>query len=405
MNFDASKLVGKFKYDPNSVKKDYDGKTDIYLAKVSYRYAYFKRILTVLIILVVIAFVLSGNISYSKFYYLIKDIKLSSDYVNSVHDTISYNVGNSQAFVAYRSGIAVASREKLSVFSAGGRELFSSNHSYGNPSLVASSKYALLYDVGGNQAVLYNSFSKVNEKLFDYPIYGACISESGSYALITKSDQYDSVVRVIQTGGREYEYKFSSGKVCSASLSKNGLQLAVLLIFSNVDEIRTEIRLYKLGSNNYSVKDLTFSGIPYEVRILDSGNIIAVGVHGVNAFNSGLSMLGEYLSDEEIYAYSFGNDNIAVAHISDVEGKTDVAILNKRGRVEKALDYDERVIDVALYKGYLFTQKLGGFERTNISLNITERIDMIATGFKMIPSDKNTLIVCNDSYAKFLNFK
>ena len=45
MNFDLNKIIEKFKYDPNSVKKNYDGKTDIYLAKVSYRYAYFKRII------------------------------------------------------------------------------------------------------------------------------------------------------------------------------------------------------------------------------------------------------------------------------------------------------------------------------------------------------------------------
>ena len=60
MQFDINNLIEKFRYNPNSVKKNYDGKTDIYLAKVSYRYAYFRRILCVLLILVIIAFILSG---------------------------------------------------------------------------------------------------------------------------------------------------------------------------------------------------------------------------------------------------------------------------------------------------------------------------------------------------------
>ena len=85
MNFDFENFIGKFKYDPNSVKKNYDGKTDIYLAKVSYRYAYVKRILAVLIVILVIAFVLSGNISYRRFYYLSKDIKLENDTVNFLY--------------------------------------------------------------------------------------------------------------------------------------------------------------------------------------------------------------------------------------------------------------------------------------------------------------------------------
>lgn len=404
MKFDFKQIIEKFRYNPNSVKKNYDGKTDIYLAKASYRYAYVKRILMVLLVLVIIAFVLSGNISYSKFYYLVKDIKLSSDYVNSVHDTITYNVGNSQSYIAYRSGIAVASREKLSIFSAGGRELFSANHSYGNPSLVSSDQYVLLYDVGGKQYALYNSFSKVKEGILDYSIYGASISESGNFALITKSSDYDSVVSVFQQNGTQYNYNFSGGRVYSISLSKNGLNLAVALVFSDDDAIRSEIRLYRIGSSEYSKKEITFDGIPYEVKILSNGNIVVVGSKGVNAFTSGLSIIGEYLTDEEIYAYAFANDNVAIAHLSDKVGKTNVVILNKRGKIEKTFEYSDRIIDVALYNGYLFTQKIGGFERTNISLGVSEQVEILANEFEMIPTDKNVLIVCNDSYAKFIYF-
>ncbi len=404
MQFDFDKIIEKFKYDPNSVKKDYDGRTDVYLAKVSYRYAYVKRIISVLIILVLIAFVLSGNIAYSKFYYLAKDIRLASDFVNSSHDTITYNVGNSQSFVAFRSGIAVASRERLSIFSAGGKELFSANHSFGNPSLKANDKYVLLYDVGGKQYALYNSFSKTNEGTLNNVIYGASVSESGTFALITKTDKYDSVVSVYQQNGTKYDYNFANGRVYSVSLSENGLQFAVLLVFSDGADIRTEIRVYKLGSNDYSAKDLTFKGIPYEVKILNNGNILAVGAKGVNAFSSSLSLLGEYLTDKEIYAYAFGDDNIAISHVSDNEGKTDVVILNQRGKIEKRFLHSDRVIDVAVYKDYLFVQKISGFERTNIALGTTEKIELIGTDFKMIASDKDTLIICNDSYANFLNF-
>jgi hypothetical protein len=104
--------------------------------------------------------------------------------------------------------------------------------------MVANDKYVLLYDVGGTQGALYNSFTKVDEKILDHPIYGACVSQSGSYALITRSDKYDSVVRVFQSNGKEYAYNFFDGRVYSASLSKNGLQLVVLLVISDADEIR-----------------------------------------------------------------------------------------------------------------------------------------------------------------------
>lgn len=404
MKFDIKSIIDGFRYDPNSVKRNYDGRTDIYLAKVSYRYAYIKRVLILILVLVLIAFILSGNLSYSKLYYLTKDIKLAGDFVNSVHDTITYNVGNSQSFVAYRSGIAVASREGLSIFSAGGRELFSTNHSYGNPNLLANNKYVLLFDVGGNQFSLYNSFSKVREGILDYPIYGGCISQGGNFALISKSEKYDSVVKVYQSNGTEYTYNFSSGRVCSASFSPNGLQIAICVIYPDTDGLRSEIRTYRVGSGDYNRADVTFAGVPYEMRVLDNGSIAVLGARGVNVFSSGLNLLGEYLSDKEIYAYDFGNDNVVIAHASEDGSETEVVLLNKRCKVEKRIELEERILDVVLYKGYLFTQSIGGFERTNTVINQTKRIDIVATDFKMISVDKNTLIICNDSYAKFLEF-
>lgn len=398
-------LIEKFKYNPNSVKKDYDGKTDIYLAKASYRYAYFKRILCVLLILVIIAFILSGSLSYEKLFYLTKDIKLANNYVNSIHDTITYNVGNSQSFITYREGLAVASRERFSVFAAGGREIFTSNHSYGNPALASSDKYVLLYDVGGRQFDLYNSFTRVKGETLDYAIFGASISKNGTFALITRAERYESVVSVYKTNGTRYDYSFSQGRVISASLNEKGTEMAILLAFANGDDFRTELRLYRIGKEDYNSVDAGFFEIPYAVKILDGGNIIVVGANEVKAFSSNLGLLNEYSTDDEIYRYYFGEDSIALSHFSKDSGKTEVVVLNKRGKIDKSYLFDDRILDVALCDNYLFVQTLGGFEQKNMTLNTSKKIDVVATDFKMMVSDKNTLIVCDDSYAKYLNFE
>ena len=292
MKFDINEIIAKFRYNPSSVKKNYDGKTDIYLAKVSYRYSYWKRILSIALVIVAVALLLSGNLTYNKLYYLAKDIKLAGDYVNSVHDTVTYNAGNSQSFATYREGLVVASREKLSIYSAGGRELFSVNHTYGNPKLVSSSRYVLLYDVGGKQFALYNSFSEVNGAKLEYSIYGASLANTGDFALITGSEKYSSVVRVYKQNGDKYDYNFRDGYVTSISLSEDGTRLAVALSFAEGSGFRTEIRLYKVGSSDYQKSTFTMNSIPYEIKIVEGGNIIAVGREGVNAFSSSLTLLG-----------------------------------------------------------------------------------------------------------------
>ena len=405
MKFDINKFVEKLKYNPNSVKKNYDGKTDIYLAKASYRYDYFKRILCLILVLVMAFFLLSGNLSYEKFFYLAKDIKLANDYVNSVHDTITYNSGNSQVFASYRGGIVVASRESISIFSAGGRELLSSNHSYGNPQLAISNKQVLLYDVGGTQFSLYNSFKKTQEEKLNHTIYGATMAPNGDFAIITKSDKYNSAVMVYKQNGTVYSYGFSSGRVCSVALSDNGKQLAVLLTNSNGSEMKTELRLYSVGKDDYKSANVSFSGVPFAVDILDGGNIYVVGARGVNVFNSSLSLTGEFLTDNEIYLYSFGEDNIAVAYVSGKGGKTEVLLLNRKCKVENKYQLEEGLIDICLYKDSLFMQEQSGFRRVDTKNGKSYSMGMIAGDFKMIAIDKDTLVICNEYYAKFIELK
>ena len=403
MKFDINEIIAKFRYNPSSVKKNYDGKTDIYLAKVSYRYSYWKRILSIALVIVAVALLLSGNLTYNKLYYLAKDIKLAGDYVNSVHDTVTYNAGNSQSFATYREGLVVASREKLSIYSAGGRELFSVNHTYGNPKLVSSSRYVLLYDVGGKQFALYNSFSEVNDAKLEYSIYGASLANTGDFALITGGEKYSSVVRVYKQNGDKYDYNFRDGYVSSISLSEDGTRLALALSFAEGSGFRTEIRLYKVGSSDYQKSTFTMNSIPYEIKIVEGGNIIAVGREGVNAFSSSMTLLGEYLSDSEIYLYHFGEDNIGVVSQTE-KGNADILLLNKRAKVEKTIALEKSALDIAVADGYVFVQHLGGFERINISLGTSEEQEAVSGGFKMLVYDRDALVVCGNSYAKFLNF-
>ena len=90
---------------------------------------------------------------------------------------------------------------------------------------------------------------------------------------------------------------------------------------------------------------------------------MVVGAIGVNAFNSNLNLIGEYLTEEEIYLYHLGEDNIAISYPSKESGKTEVVILNRRAGENKKYLFEDRILDVAVYDSSLFVQTLGGFEK------------------------------------------
>ena len=379
MRLNLTSWLNKIKYDPNSVKREFkDASTDVYL-------------------------VLLGNLTYDKFYYLVRDIGISAEYVTSLHDTITYNTGNSQSFALYRGGLAVASREKMSVFSASGKELISTTYSYANPILISSGKYMLLYDAGGRSFSMVDSFSEIIMESVDEDICGASISLSGDFALITKSNAYSSTIRYYSKNSFEYEYNYASGYVISVSLSSNGSKMAVVLLEPNGSNYRVQIRLYNVGSNEYLSADISKIGFPLAIKITDGNNVIAVGTKGVSVFSQALLRFSEYISECEIYSYSFSDDSIAIAHVLN-DGKNEVIVFNQFGKVEKKLCFENKIIEVAMCNKYLILQKINGFEKIDTTLGIKKEIKMNASNMEMLVMDKNTIVVCEGAYARFLNF-
>ena len=96
-------------------------------------------------------------------------------------------------------------------------------------------------------------------------------------------------VPALQQNGDRYDYNFRDGYVTSVSISEDGTRLAVALSFAEGSNYRTEIRVYKVGSSDYQMATCTILGIPYEIKIVEGGNIIAVGKNGINVFSSSIA--------------------------------------------------------------------------------------------------------------------
>ena len=169
--------------------------------------AYYERIseklgiLQVILYLSLLAFVVlsffanTNLITYQNFYHFFKDLNASAETVNVLDtDSVSYPMDEEQSFVLYRKGLAIAGNNNVTVFTAAGRQTVSKAISYQNPMAVGNGKYLLVYELGGMQYSLYNSDVQIHSAKTDYPIFGAEVSESGKYALITSSRDYATVV-------------------------------------------------------------------------------------------------------------------------------------------------------------------------------------------------------------------
>jgi hypothetical protein len=197
-------------------------------------------------------------ITYRNFYRFFKDLNASAESVfEHTADSISYPVNDEQSFTLYRKGLAVAGNNSVTIFTATGRQTVSQTISYQNPVAVGTGKYLLVYELGGLQYSLYNSYAQIFTGTCEYPISGAAVSDSGMYAIVSSSESYTSVVSLYNDDFELLNKYNKIGYVMDVSINSRGSQLAILTAIPENGIFFTELMLCSPGESKADVtKDI-----------------------------------------------------------------------------------------------------------------------------------------------------
>ena len=215
---------------------------------------------------VIISFL--GNtelITYKNFYYFFKDLNTSFDSIDVYADeSVTYSTDDQQVFVLYRNGLAVVGNHAVTIFTETGRQTVSQNIQYKNPAAEGAGKYLLVYELGGTQYSLYNSFTQLYSGESEYPIQGVAVSDRGAYALITSSEEYTSVVSLYNSYFSLINRYNKNGYVMDVEINDAGDQIAILSSQAKGGIFYTELLLHRPGADES------------EKRVLNIGNSLAL---------------------------------------------------------------------------------------------------------------------------------
>ncbi len=181
-------------------------------------------------------------ITYQNFYHFFKDLNASAETVDVFNaDSVSYPTADEQDFTLYRQGLAVAGNHSVSVFTATGRQTLSAQVQYRHPVAVGAGKYLLVYELGGSQYSIYNSYTQLYTGKSDYPITGAAVSDAGLYAIVSSSETYTSVVSLYNEHFSLINRYNKNGYVMDVSINEKGSLLSILTSQSKNGLFSTEL--------------------------------------------------------------------------------------------------------------------------------------------------------------------
>lgn len=303
-----------------------------YYIKIS---KYFRRAKTVSALLLAFFAVIMlasfrDDITPQNLQYMLRDLNITNTvYSNDSTFSVSYDTDTDSVFSLFRDQLAVASKSGFSLYSPSGSKVFDDPHNYKNPAVVSSDSCMIVYDLGGNYYSVYNSLEKLSEQSTAYPVAAAAVSDSGMYAILTRSAEYRSAIYVYDSHGVNIANIFKDKLVLGIGFAENGDDIIVASADSADGSIVGELTVHN-----------TRSDAPLMSAALDGELPVLTRAYGSNvSVMTDRSLISYNRDGTQVSAYSYGgispitgcigNTYSALAFPSDtVNGQSDIRIVS-----------------------------------------------------------------------------
>ena len=340
----------------------------------------------------------SDDITYENFFYLFKDIHAAVGSEDVGFTSLVYDADETQSFAAYRGGLAVAGESGLTVFTATGRQTISHSLNMTDPRMLTSSRCILVYEQGGNDFALYNSFTRIHAEQSEGTLSCAALSDSGWMALAEQNGSRSLISVYDKHTNLKTEF-FKNGYTTALALNRQGSLLAVITTDAQDGVFQTRLELYQPGTDTL-VNEWTFTDLlPLSCSFADNDTLFLTGTDRMLV----LSRNGEIdvdMSYEAGIVRAFHTDEGYALLLAD---KT-LAIYTKEGSLigERTDAGDLRSVLVGENTVYMMS------ENSLMIYDIRHAESSLLTyDFplqKLLWYSENELLLCSRSTARYLKF-
>ncbi len=339
------------------------------------------------------------RLTYNNFRYLLRDID-EAGHTTLTSDAVYYTANDTNTFLYFRGDLAVGSSDGISFHRAMGSRSFEDKVVFKSPVLKGSDKYMIAYDTDAKTFYVYNSISRVYSETLPHAIIDCAAASNGGFAVLTKSDVGDFVIRVYDKNFNLVGEVTRSGFVYSVDFLENG-RLCFAEAYVNDAAIYTDILLYRVGTHNVE-KYATVQGLLLDAQKIKNG--VAVLYDGGMRF---------YDDSGEKETHSFGTADVVFGDSS----KNGVCVLLDTNEIGTTFS-----VFAAFEDGSSFTAQADAGakgvalcgDKVSVlydeyllicSADKTERLEIAGGAKALLKRDDGSVIVCYNDYAKVYEVK
>ena len=379
-----------------------------YYENISLRFGIAQVVLYMgLLAFVVLSFLANTSlITYQNFYHFFKDLNSSFDDVDVVYsDTLVYPSAEEQSFTLYRNGLAVAGNSSVTVFTATGRQTVTVSLTYRNPIAVGHGKYLLVYDLGGTEYSLYNSYAQIHTGRTEYPITFATVSDEGTYVLVSASDQATSVAELYNDNFQRIN-RFSSqnGYYSAVTIDEEGELVALLSSSTDTTAFSTTLTVCRIGASEAVFSGPVADAIALDATFTSSGRIAILCTDRlIYCRTNGNRTLDQRFEDATLHSYDLSADGATIClSRKGLSERQEILAFDSNGDAIYSKDSFSGVRSIARYKNRLFVDTSGEVLAIDLKKGTEKSVPSPADGIRILAVSEGEILCCTKKKALYI---
>ncbi|MCI8589469.1 MAG: hypothetical protein HFE77_01990 [Clostridiales bacterium] len=247
-----------------------------YYIDVADRIGKIKWICSGLLLLAILVSVILGrsDLSFYNFQYLLKHFAVNSADATSNFRELNYDSDGNYVFGYFKNDLVVVSKRGIDFYDMRGHSVLSQTHTLSKPQIVETDQYLYLYDQGFHTYSVYNSFACLKSVTTEYPIYKIAGSDTGVYALLTKSNNYKGVVSIYDKNFKTLSEVFKDKYIIDINVASDGGRVLLLSCDTNQEgSFFTEVQSVLPGKEEAEFTVVIQDCFPLRASYFSNGNI------------------------------------------------------------------------------------------------------------------------------------
>lgn len=286
----------------------------------------------------------------------------------------------------------------IMAFTNGGKKIFSFVHGFSSPVLVTSETRALLFDQGGNTAVIYNLAGVVKTVESKNSIVAADIAKDGQYALVTKSDSYAATVSVYNRKGKSiYSINFAKDMVNNVDIASSGKKIAVSTVNTESGKPVSVLRIYDFKSADPAFKLDLGQDMAYDVE--NAGRGFFVTTHNKARYIRWSNYnVQEFGLEGEISALRYSSSGfLAVYNKTNDKSDSVAALFTNSGKKISEFEIKGAVSDIRFSRGRVYVMGDNSVTIFNKNGEILRSGNYGYGGVRICVTGSNTVCIITDN--------